>query len=105
MKNFVLLYSGGRMPEDIEMAQVLKDWEAWYGQLGSAVVDPGNPIGPTTKFVASNGSLRNGPANSTVTGYTILQADSIDAAAKMAESCPVLQGGSDITVYETFNVM
>ena len=105
MKNFVLLYSGGSMPEDADMAQVMKDWEAWYGQLGSAVVDPGNPIGPSTKYIASNGSVSNGSSDSTVTGYTILQADSLDAAAKMAESCPVLQGGSDITVFETFSVM
>jgi len=102
MKNFVLLSKGGTMPEEAEMAQVMKDWEAWYGQLGSAVVDPGNPIGPTTKIVASDGSVRNGPADSTVNGYIILQADSLDAATKMAQSCPVLQGGSDLTVFETF---
>ena len=105
MKIFVLLFSGGNMPEEAEMAQVMKDWEAWYGQLGSAVVDPGNPIGPTTKYIASDGRVSNGHADSTVTGYTILQADSLDSATEMAQSCPVLQGGSDITVFETFNVM
>ena len=106
MNKFLLLYSGGGMPEtDEETAAVMKAWEDWYTQLGSAVVDPGNPIGPTTKYIASNGSVSNGSADSTVTGYTILQAESLDAAAKMAESCPVLQGGSDITVFETFSVM
>jgi len=27
----------------LETAQVMKAWEAWYGELGAAVVDPGYP--------------------------------------------------------------
>ena len=38
MKIFVLLFSGGNMPEEAEMAQVMKDWEAWYGQLGLSLI-------------------------------------------------------------------
>jgi hypothetical protein len=38
-------------------------------------------------------------------GYTILQAESLDQAAKMAQSCPVLQGGAAISIFETFDVM
>jgi hypothetical protein len=38
-------------------------------------------------------------------GYTIVQAESLDAAADMAKSCPVLQGGGQISVFETFNIM
>jgi len=104
MKNFVLLSSGGSMPEEAEMAQVMKDWEAWYGQLGSAVVDPGNPMS-AAKSIAPDGSVKDGPTGPMPNGYIILQADSLDAATKMAQSCPVLQGGSDITVFETFNEM
>jgi len=106
MKKFVLLYSGGGMPEtEEETAAVMKAWEDWYTQLGSAVVDPGNPIGPAAKSISPDGRVKDGSAWPMATGYTILQADSLDAAAKMAQSCPVLQGGSDITVFETFNVM
>ena len=101
MKNFVLLSSGGSMPEEAEMAQVMKDWEAWYGQLGSAVVDPGNPMS-AAKSITPDGSVKDGPTGTMPNGYIILQADSLDAATKMAQSCPVLQGGSDLTVFETF---
>ena len=104
MKNFVLLSSGGSMPEEAEMAQVMKYWEAWYGQLGSAVVDQGNPMS-AAKSIAPDGSVKDGPPRTMPNGYIILQADSLDAATKMAQSCPVLQGGSDITVFETFNGM
>ena len=40
-----------------------------------------------------------------VTGYTILKADSLDAATALAKGCPVLEGGGQISVFETFNIM
>ena len=39
------------------------------------------------------------------TGYTILQADSLDAATGLAKNSPVLQGGGSVTVYEAFDAM
>jgi hypothetical protein len=38
-------------------------------------------------------------------GYTVVSADSLDAAADIAKGCPVLAGGASITVYESFQVM
>lgn len=106
MSKFVLLYTGGGMPEsEAEQAQVMKDWEDWYAGLGSTVADPGNPIGPVSIKISSNGDVSDGTDNPLVTGYTILSADSLDEAVKMAKKCPVLAGGSEITVFETFDVM
>jgi hypothetical protein len=106
MANFVLLYSGGSMPAtEAEQAAVLQAWGAWYEKLGSAVVDGGNPFTPQAKSIASDGSVRDGPVGTMATGYTIIAADSLDAAVAMAKDCPVLQGGGQISVYETFNVM
>ena len=106
MAKFLLLYSGGGMPEtEAESAAVIKAWTAWYTQLGSAVVDPGNPFTPMAKTIASNGAVRDGAAGGMATGYTILQAGSLDAAVKMAQGCPVLMGGAEISVFETFDVM
>jgi hypothetical protein len=78
---------------------------AWYEKLGSAVVDGGNPFTPTAKSIASDGTVRDGPVGAMATGYTIISADSLDAAVEKAKGCPVLQGGGQISVYETFNVM
>ena len=39
------------------------------------------------------------------TGYTIVQADSLQAATGLAKGSPVLQGGGSVTVYEAFDVM
>jgi hypothetical protein len=106
MAKYVLLYHGGGMPEtEAETAAVMKAWGDWYTALGSAVVDPGYPFTPVAKSIASDGTVKDGPAGAMATGYTILQAESLDEAARLAQSCPVLQGGADISVFETFDVM
>jgi len=106
MAKYLLLYSGGSMPEtEAEQASVMQAWGAWYGGLGSAVVDGGNPFTPSAKTISSNGSVTDGAAGSTDSGYSIIAADSLDEAVEMAKGCPVLQGGAKITVYETFEVM
>lgn len=106
MTKYVLLYTGGSMPEtEEETAAVMKAWGEWYEGLGSAVVDPGNPFGPAAKSIASDGSVSNGPVGAMASGYTILQAESLDQAVGMAKNCPVLQGGGEISVFETFEVM
>jgi hypothetical protein len=104
MAKYLLLYGGGRMPEtDQERAQVMKAWDAWFTKLGPAVADPGNPFTPSVKKIAGTGSVSD--AKPTASGYSILEADSLNQATKLAKDCPVLQGGAEITVFETFDVM
>jgi hypothetical protein len=54
--------------------------------------------------VASDGTVSDGAASG-LTGYAILQADGLDAAAEMAKGCPILSSGGSIEVYEVFKVM
>jgi hypothetical protein len=106
MANFVLLYSGGGMPAtEAEQAAVIQAWTAWYTRLGDAVLDPGNPFTPAARSIAPNGKVSDAPVGVMATGYTVLKADSLDAAVELARGCPALQGGSQISVYETFPVM
>ena len=105
MAKFVLLYAGGGMPEtEEETAKVMKAWEDWYTKLGAAVLDPGDPFTPVAKSVASDGTVSDGPAGSMASGYTILEAGSLDEAANMGKSCPILQSGGSISVYETIQM-
>ncbi len=106
MANFVLLYSGGSMPEsEAEQAAVMQAWGAWFGGLGSALVDGGNPFTPKAKSIANDGTVSDDPVGTMASGYSIIKADSLDAAVEAAGRCPVLQSGAQITVYETFPVM
>lgn len=105
MADFVLLYSGGSVPEsEEEQARVMKAWEDWYRDLGPAIKDGGNPFGPVAKTVSGGGSVSD-VSGQPLSGYTIVSADSLDAAAEMAKGSPVLADGGQVHVYETFEVM
>ena len=106
MVNFVLLYTGGGMSaSEAEQKKILQAWEAWYGKLGSAVVDAGNPFTAKAKSLTKDGVVKDTPVGTFATGYSIIKADSLNAAVEMAKGCPVLQGGGQISVYETFPAM
>jgi hypothetical protein len=105
MAKFVLLYSGGGMPEtEEENARVMKAWEDWYASLGAAVLDGGDPFTPEAKSVASDGTISDGPGSLMASGYTILEAESLDEAAKMATSCPILQSNGTVSVFGTIQM-
>lgn len=104
MTDYLLLYSGGSMPEtEEEQATVMKAWNDWMHSLGEGLKDGGNPFTPAGKTIAADGSVSDGAGSAS--GYSIIQADSLDAAVEAAKGCPVLQGGAQIAVYETFAVM
>jgi hypothetical protein len=106
MNNYVILYSGGKMPEsETEQQHVLQAWEDWYGRVGKALVDAGNPFAPRAKSITSDGKVMDDMDGCSPSGYTIIQADSLEAAVAMAKNCPILKDGAKISVYETFNAM
>jgi hypothetical protein len=106
MAKYLLVYYGGRSGQtDKERAEQMQAWGAWFGKLGKAVVDAGNPFTPAVKTVASNGAVKDGPIGTQATGYSIVEAGSSTAASDLAKGCPVLQTGGQIAVYETFNAM
>jgi len=104
MAKYLLLYDGGSMPEsEAEQAAAMQAWDAWFQQIGAAVADAGNPFTPASKRITADGSISAGAGSAS--GYSILEADSLDAATDLAKGCPVLAGGASIGVYETFEVM
>ena len=104
MANFLLTYHGeGGMPStDEERAAVMGAWDAWFKTLGDAVVDGGNPTSQA-KAISPDGSVMD--ATSAPTGYSIIRADSIDAAVALSKGCPVLAAGQVVVVSETFPAM
>ena len=103
MANYLLTYYGGGMPDSPEeTAQVMQAWTAWFAQLGDALVDGGNPTS-RSRAISPDGSVMD--ATTAPTGYSIIKADSLDAAVTAAKGCPVLAGGASIVVSETFAAM
>lgn len=93
MPKFMLAYHGGGMPETPEEGErMMAAWMSWLGGLGEAVADPGNPVG-LSKTVHHDKVTDDGGSNP-LSGYSILNAESIEAACEMAKGCPILEGGS-----------
>jgi hypothetical protein len=94
------------MPETpAQQARVMKQWTSWFARLGPAIVDPGNPFSGSVNKIDANGSVSKGAVGRRASGYSIIEAPSLDAATKLAKGCPVIKGGAQVAVYETFNVM
>ena len=99
MAKFVLAYTGGGMAASPEEQQkAMEQWMNWFGSLGEAVVDGGNPFGASCS-VGSDGSTLDG-GKSRLTGYSIIEANSLSDAADKAKGCPVLSSGGGLEVYE-----
>jgi hypothetical protein len=103
--NYLLAYHGGGMPQtEQERAKVMADWGQWFGTLGPALVDGGNPVGQT-RTIAGSGSVSDGGGANPVSGYSIIKAESMEAAVQMAKACPLLASGGNIEVGEIHSAM
>jgi hypothetical protein len=104
MAKFVFVYHGGSAPEsEAEGAAVMKAWTDWFAGLGAAVVDAGHPTGASAT-VGSDGSTSQGGGANPVNGYSLINADSLDAALVIAKGCPQLASGGTIEVAETIDM-
>jgi hypothetical protein len=102
MAKFMVLYRSPT-PATEMMAQMTAEqskagmdmWMAWSEKVGPALADFGMPLG-ASRSVGSKSS------ESQVTGYSILEAGSLDEAMNLVEDHPHLQtpGGATIDVYE-----
>jgi hypothetical protein len=97
---FLITYQGGGPPPSTpeQREQMMSAFMAWAGSVGSAMVDPGAPLG-MSKVVTSEG-VSDGQAGSGPGGYTVLKADSLDDAVGMVKSHPFLSRGGTLVVSE-----
>lgn len=104
MAKYALIFHGGGVPEtEEEGAAVMAAWGAWMGSLGAALTDPGNAFGGSTT-IASDGSTSAGGGANPATGYSLVEADSLDAAVGLASGCPILAAGGSVEVAETIDM-
>lgn len=67
-------------------------WRAWMAEIGEAMINPGTPMteGKTLSAKGVSDSARGEP----LTGFSIVTADSLDAAVVLAGGCPHLAHGT-----------
>ena len=99
MTQYMITYVGGEQPATPEEGQQqMANYMAWLGALGDAAVSPANPL-KGTQTVNPDGSVSNG-GTTAMSGFTIVEADSIDAALVHAKACPFLEMGGSLEVSE-----
>src|ERR1017187_1214896 len=105
MSKFLYLYRGpATSMEDFtpeQSAEQMKAWGDWMGRVGAALVDGGAPFGARSA-VSDDGSH---PAPSDQNGYTIVEADSIDAARRLVDGHPFLSEGKGRFSVEIFELV
>ncbi len=99
MPQFFITYLGSPQPSSPEEGkQHMTKYMEWLASLGDAAVSPANPLKGTSTLHA-DGSVTSG-GTSNISGFTIIEAESLDAALLVAKACPYLDIGGSLEVSE-----
>ena len=91
VKKFMFLHFGFEKPTP----KIMEAWHAWFESISDKLVDQGGFSGGRE---ISKGGTKDLPWNmESITGYNIIEAESLDAAEKLARSNPFI---ASIRIYE-----
>ncbi len=91
MKKFMLLHFGFENPTP----EIMQAWKAWFESIADSQVAQGRFMGG--REISKNGTHELPWDRESITGYNIIEAKSLDAAEKLAQSCPFI---ASIRIYE-----
>ncbi|MFK7819021.1 MAG: YciI family protein [Planctomycetaceae bacterium] len=113
MAKFMFVYRNSEEAEREEMSpeqmqQVLQHWMNWIqgGMEAGWMIDGGDALLPVGKVVRADGTITDGPfveSKELVGGFSIVQADSVEEAAKLTENCPIFVAGGNVEVRQLMN--
>lgn len=90
MDTYLLVH---RHPHDYTgTPEAVAAWDAWFGKLGDALVDKGNPVFGDRSVAGGAGTFLP------LGGYTIVNAADLEEATRLAGGCPILQEGGAVEV-------
>ena len=99
MPQYIISYLGGDKPSSPEEGQEnYAKYKEWLLSIGNSVVSPANPF-KDTHIINPDGSVTSGSTTS-MSGYTIIEADSINTALSIAKDCPFLEINGSLEVSE-----
>ncbi len=107
MADYLLVYEGGdpnwmetAPPEDVQA--VMAQWGTWFKELESKGVlrNPGSALAPGGATLRKSGNdfvtdTTMAEVKELIGGFSIIQAGSIEEAAKIAEGSPLFNEGAD----------
>lgn len=103
MPQYIFVYLGGEHPSNPEEGQKhLAKYQEWLMSLGEAVISPAIPF-KDTHTVHTDGTIEPG-TTSAMSGLSIFQADSMDDALKIGQSCPFLEINGTLEISEMIDM-
>ncbi len=96
MKKFVFLSVGYQTPTK----EIGDAWMKWFASIKDRIVDGGSPFGPGME-ITKDGVRQLPHDRAAIAGYTIIKAESMEEAVKIAKSCPIITG---MRVYEAMSM-
>ncbi len=112
MAKFLFVYRGGHEspepPSPEQMQQIMQTWMDWIqgGTEAGWMVDGGTGLKAEGQVVQPDLVVTDGPfaeAKELVGGFSIVQADDLAAATKLAKTSPMIAGGGSVEVREFMN--
>jgi hypothetical protein len=85
---------GNADPQDAQAGMEL--WMNWAGRVGPALIDMGSPLSPAATVTAAGSSP--GASSPFVGGFSVLEADSLDAATKLLDDHPHFHSPGDPSI-------
>jgi hypothetical protein len=92
MKRFMLLMYGFEKPTP----EIMQAWKTWFESVADTMVDQGGFHGGGRE-ISRTGTKDLPMEMESITGYSIIEAESLDAAEKIAQGNPYI---ASIRVYE-----
>jgi len=91
MKKFVFLHFGFEKPTP----EIMEAWGNWFETISDNMVDQGGFNGG--REISKSGTRDLAWDMESITGYNVIEAESLDAAEKLAQSNPFI---ASIRIYE-----
>ena len=105
MSKYLFLYRGPATPMSEftpeQSEQQMRAWGEWMSRTGPAITDPGAPFGARTAVTGDGTAGTPSDQN----GYSIVEADSLDAARDLTKGHPFLSDGTGRFSIEIFELV
>jgi hypothetical protein len=97
MKKYMLLYKGPVTAPDASH----EEWPAWFNKVGDQLVDRGSPMADGLALHRHEAPSKDATS---LNGYSIIQAETIDDAIRLAKDHPYLSLGKGEYSIEIFEL-
>ncbi len=91
MKNYLILHYGFETPTP----EIMGAWGKWFQSIADKVVDAGHL--PGGRELSDAGTKDLPLAKDSISGFTVINAENLDDAEKIAQECPFI---ASTRVYE-----